>query len=367
MNADKIAQVIQQQLSELFTDISDKTFMRGEVVGISGRMVEVLVEGNDYSLPGVVCLASYHPNYGDKVLLVSIGRTGTNFIALNKIDDTGLVINLIENPSMEVDAVGWTTTAGTGARTADATLGLGSYVYKQTRTAGGSRSVFTTGNLIAGQDYNFLFFSKGEAGATVKLYHDGVLIYTYNVSVGWAGFVLSFTAFENVPLEVEIVAGPTVGNSVTIDAMSMTESNNFYEYFDGDFSVDGNFTQWDGVPHKSTSRSFVTNDNNLWFVPFLQNGWIRYDTTWSNAGYMRDHNGFIHLRGLVKSGTVGSTMFQLPLGHRPAQQLLISTISNGAVGRIRVQTNGVVAAESPSSNVWVALDGITFKADDSGL
>lgn len=121
------------------------------------------------------------------------------------------------------------------------------------------------------------------------------------------------------------------------------------------------------MAQKITQAQQVPVVEEAWIVPTMTNGWLTYDADpggWSGPGYYKDSAGVVHLRGLIKSGTVGASAFTLPVGYRPADgNLLIGTISNGAVGRVRVSTDGTVMPESPSSNAWVALDSISFRAD----
>lgn len=100
-----------------------------------------------------------------------------------------------------------------------------------------------------------------------------------------------------------------------------------------------------------------------WTAVTFQNSWVNYDATYNQCAYLRDPNGFVHLRGLVKTGTVGvaTPIFTLPAGYRPQYIELFSTISNAALGRVDVLTDGKVAV-NVGNNTWVSLDGLTFKA-----
>jgi hypothetical protein len=148
-----------------------------------------------------------------------------------------------------------------------------------------------------------------------------------------------------------------------IDGLQLTEGSTLYSYFDGSVTPARSTTQWDGTAHASTSRMYTGHPADTWIIPSYQNSWVRYDGTWSQEGYLKDRANIVHLRGLIKSGTIGSSAFTLPVGYRPASQLLIGTISNNAIGRVAVYTNGQVIPQTPSTNAWVALDGITFVAD----
>ena len=90
----------------------------------------------------------------------------------------------------------------------------------------------------------------------------------------------------------------------------------------------------------------------------------------------------VHLKGLVKGGTVstsvsGGRIFVLPCGYGPAQDELHPALSNDAVGRVSIVSFqcsffnepkryfGMVVAQPPSNSAWVSLDGITFRAATS--
>ena len=97
-------------------------------------------------------------------------------------------------------------------------------------------------------------------------------------------------------------------------------------------------------------------------VSSFDNSWVNYGAPYHNAAYCKDAHGFVHLRGMIKDGTVGFSSFTLPAGSRPPSQVLHVAISNGALGRVDILTDGTVVSKTPSSNVYVSLDGISFYA-----
>ncbi len=101
-----------------------------------------------------------------------------------------------------------------------------------------------------------------------------------------------------------------------------------------------------------------------WTAPTFQNSWVNYDTTYNQVGYFKDKYGIVHLRGLVKSGTVGGStpIFTLPEGYRPIKRCIFVTISNGSIGRCDVKDTGEVIANN-GSNSWFSLEGISFRAE----
>jgi hypothetical protein len=97
-----------------------------------------------------------------------------------------------------------------------------------------------------------------------------------------------------------------------------------------------------------------------WQTPSLLNAWVNYASGYNPAGYFLDKSGIVHLRGLVRSGTVGAAIFTLPAGYRPPFRELHMVMSNGAVARCDVLVDGSVTAVT-GSNAWFSLDGITFR------
>jgi hypothetical protein len=98
-----------------------------------------------------------------------------------------------------------------------------------------------------------------------------------------------------------------------------------------------------------------------WSTPTFQNSWTNYDTSYNNAGYYRDTSNRVYLRGRVKAGTANTTIFTLPTGYLPVKRELFCVLSNGAIARLDVLTDGQVQMIS-GSNVSLSLDGISFTA-----
>jgi len=114
----------------------------------------------------------------------------------------------------------------------------------------------------------------------------------------------------------------------------------------------------------ATVTGAITRSGEAWAAPTLTNSWVNYGSSYNGAAYRKDAQGYVHLRGLIKSGTVGSAAFTLPAGFRPGGgTILHATISNSAIGRVDIATTGTVTPASPSSNGWVSLEGITFLAE----
>lgn len=98
-----------------------------------------------------------------------------------------------------------------------------------------------------------------------------------------------------------------------------------------------------------------------WQVPTLLNGWIDYGDVYNPTGYWKDSFGVVHLRGLVKSGTMNQNIFVLPSGYRPQYKEIQFSNSDNAYGRVDILTDGSVLPVV-GNNLWISLDGITFRA-----
>jgi hypothetical protein len=117
-------------------------------------------------------------------------------------------------------------------------------------------------------------------------------------------------------------------------------------------------------------------------VTGFSNGWINYGSVFQTAQY-RKIGDVVTLRGLIKSGTVGSSAFTLPAGYRPPARLIhhgttarSSTWTTGAASagtahnhtftitdyavRITVDTDGTVVPYSTIISEYISLDGVSF-------
>ena len=63
----------------------------------------------------------------------------------------------------------------------------------------------------------------------------------------------------------------------------------------------------------------VQAEDTGWKTPTMQNGWVEYSGSYPIR--YRRINGVIHLKGLLKNGSIQNTAFNLPAGYRPAHTL----------------------------------------------
>lgn len=111
----------------------------------------------------------------------------------------------------------------------------------------------------------------------------------------------------------------------------------------------------------------VTGDAGPWrYVgtsgePSFLNGWVNYGGAWRDVAFFKDALGIVHVKGLVKSGTIGQDVFTLPGGYRPKQGMHLPTASNAAFGMIQVLSSGAVRAAN-GSNTYFSLE-FSFPAE----
>jgi len=108
----------------------------------------------------------------------------------------------------------------------------------------------------------------------------------------------------------------------------------------------------------TTVNSIEIEDSGWIFVgdtgaPAFENSWVDYGSTFGSPRF-RKINGIVHMEGLIKDGTVGSTAFTLPAGYRPYNRLIIASQASNALGRLDVLEDGSVAPWA-GSNSWFSI------------
>jgi hypothetical protein len=96
-----------------------------------------------------------------------------------------------------------------------------------------------------------------------------------------------------------------------------------------------------------------------WIAPTFANGWVNFGAGTQVAGYTKDTNGWVHLRGTISTGTLNTAAFVLPSGYRPAATRGFTGLSNGAFGQLNVDSSGNVTPVL-GSNANFSLDQAHF-------
>jgi len=97
--------------------------------------------------------------------------------------------------------------------------------------------------------------------------------------------------------------------------------------------------------------------------PPFQNSWVNDGTAGRGvAGYWKDPFGFIHLKGVIKSGAINTTAFTLPPGYRPPEyRIYPAALTDATFGRVDVNTDGSVTIRTAVAANSISLDGIYFR------
>jgi len=108
-------------------------------------------------------------------------------------------------------------------------------------------------------------------------------------------------------------------------------------------------------------RTWATPQAESWQVPTLLLSW-EHDTR--PARYRIDQLGIVHLRGAVKSGTSGTTVFQLPAGYRPSWPInfIASSPTNQYTNFVTIHGNGYVYITYSEDSI-TSLEGINYYPD----
>ena len=117
-------------------------------------------------------------------------------------------------------------------------------------------------------------------------------------------------------------------------------------------------TATDWYNYISANPIFLYGDTAWTAVASFSNSWVNFGAPETAAGYRLVGNT-VTLRGCVKSGTIGLTIFTLPVGYRPSNTRQFAVVSNALFGSVQISAAGAVGAAT-GSNVSFFLDGITF-------
>lgn len=104
-----------------------------------------------------------------------------------------------------------------------------------------------------------------------------------------------------------------------------------------------------------TNKATSVQEN--WITPTLINGWEAFDAS-SIPQYRKDSLGYVHMRGLLKTGVSGTVAFSLPMGYRPSVSSRFVGTGTGVFGYGTITTAGSVLISSYQT--YISLDQIIF-------
>jgi hypothetical protein len=102
--------------------------------------------------------------------------------------------------------------------------------------------------------------------------------------------------------------------------------------------------------------------DNYESIPAFTNSWVDYaGSVQAQAGFRKNQFGRVFLKGLIKSGTIGTSAFTLPVGYRPQEQFNFASIDGSDAGaRLQIHTDGTVTPVN-GSNAKFSLDMVSFE------
>jgi hypothetical protein len=115
----------------------------------------------------------------------------------------------------------------------------------------------------------------------------------------------------------------------------------------------------------SSLDDYALKTQEAFIAPTLLNSWVNFGSDYQEVGYMKDNFGFVHIRGMIKSGTSATAnVFTLPVGYRPNLHILQVASHDGTpeqVAVVQILANGNINFIKGSTS-WTSFGNISFKA-----
>ena len=113
----------------------------------------------------------------------------------------------------------------------------------------------------------------------------------------------------------------------------------------------------------SSLDDYALKQQQAFIEPTLLNSWVNFSTGYSQASYMKDEFGFVHIQGTIKDGSSATVIFNLPVGYRPLRRRVFTTFSDSAgtlpPSYVEITEDGVVSVVGGTT--FFSLENITFK------
>jgi len=131
---------------------------------------------------------------------------------------------------------------------------------------------------------------------------------------------------------------------------------------DGTIVASGTDNLW--LTLSGINFSIDAADDSKWTNATFQNDWVNYDaTTYFGAQYYVDPLGWVHLRGVIKNGTVTTTAFSVPTKNATTEyHTFIAVGPSSGIGGVTAEKRNVVG-RSEGANTFLSLDGIAYLGD----
>jgi len=97
--------------------------------------------------------------------------------------------------------------------------------------------------------------------------------------------------------------------------------------------------------------------------PAFANSWVNSGGNYTTCAFRKNSSGEVRLKGIVKNGTVNTTIFTLPARYRPAKDSIFTSRSDVATFSAIFISSGGAVIQVNGLNTECCLDGITFLAE----
>lgn len=209
MDANQIATIIENLINDKTDKIRNRRFQRGIVAAVNGIIrCDVYIEGNTVSTKNILCVDSYRPKVGDKVLVASLSDSGLNRVVLGGLSgDTALAAYPVGAIYMSVVV----TNPGT--------------------LFGGTWEIWGTGRVLVGLDVSDADFNTpekigGVKSVTLTSAQSGLPSHNHTQNSHSHGI---YTDVNNANANInasEVKLGPAIANSKTVASATATATNN---------------------------------------------------------------------------------------------------------------------------------------------
>lgn len=185
--------------------------------------------------------------------------------------------------------------------------------------------------------------------------HLPVLVIPTKANSTWKEVKEPYSNYVNVALDVANSLGiPFIDLSkVDFSGLNLFSNDGIHPNDNGHYLISKYILDVLGITHKN-----IVDETPI--SPTLRNGWTNFGNGAMPVGYWKDSKGYIHMRGLVKGGTVNSSIFELPIGYRPIANEYYLTLSDGQIGGILITSGGNVQ-QTLGSNVNISLSIPPFR------
>lgn len=236
---------------------------------------------------------------------------------------------------------GGSFTSGTLQEVADVTITSGENLV--------SCYCYVTG-LTPGNSYQYdWFWASGDGVHTVRMFTgDGTTVNGLGPAI-MSVYDATIGSILTNPMSAagDLIVGGTAGATSRLAVGTRVDAFNYQALT---CAASGPTEQWTG--------------DTAWTAVTYQNSWVDFGAPYGAGAFRKDAMGFVHLKGVIKSGTPTSVAFTLPSGYRPlSTRAFLSSDGGTNLGDVEIASTGTATIKGTGLGAACLLDGITFLAE----